>query len=75
MPDMVDKINWLDGRRKDQELKFLIEVDGGINNETGARCVRAGADVLVAGSFLYGAEDMHSSLTSLKKLSRTSSST
>jgi len=71
MPDMIDKITWLDGRRKDLNLPFLIEVDGGINAETGAQCVRAGADVLVAGSYLYGAEDKNSALNSLKNLSRT----
>lgn len=36
----------------------LISVDGGINRETGKRCVDAGADVLVAGSYLFKFEDM-----------------
>lgn len=31
----------------------LIEVDGGINDKTGAQCVRAGADILVSGSYIY----------------------
>ncbi|HIZ47252.1 ribulose-phosphate 3-epimerase [uncultured Subdoligranulum sp.] len=35
----------------------LIEVDGGINGETGPRCVQAGADWLVAGNSLFHAED------------------
>ena len=33
--------------------EILIEVDGGIDAETGAQCVRAGADILVSGSFIY----------------------
>lgn len=70
MPDMVDKINWLDGRRREQELSFLIEVDGGINDKTGASCVRAGADILVAGSYLYGSDDLSTAVLSLKELSR-----
>jgi ribulose-phosphate 3-epimerase len=37
--------------------KSLIEVDGGINEETAAQCRAAGADVLVAGSFIFGAAD------------------
>jgi ribulose-phosphate 3-epimerase len=36
----------------------LLEVDGGINELTGPQCVKAGADLLVAGSYLYGHEDM-----------------
>ena len=34
-----------------------IEVDGGINQETGRQCIEAGADVLVAGTFVFGAQD------------------
>ena len=36
--------------------EILIEVDGGINDETGALCVRAGADILVSGSYIYNNE-------------------
>lgn len=36
----------------------LISVDGGINRDTGRRCAEAGADVLAAGSYLFGREDM-----------------
>jgi len=35
----------------------LIEVDGGINEITGPKCLAAGADILVAGSYLYGHDD------------------
>ena len=37
--------------------KALIEVDGGVNLETGARLVEAGADALVAGNAVFGAQD------------------
>lgn len=37
---------------------ILISVDGGINRETGKRCKEAGVDVLAAGSYLFGKEDM-----------------
>lgn len=47
--------------------KVLIQVDGGINEET-ARLVRdAGADVLVAGSYIYGAADSGLAIANLKK--------
>ena len=38
-------------------LAFLLEVDGGVNDETAALCTRAGADVLVAGSSVFAAAD------------------
>ncbi len=41
--------------RTDEGLDFLIEVDGGINHETAGEAVGAGADVLVAGTALFGA--------------------
>jgi ribulose-phosphate 3-epimerase len=40
------------------EKRPILEVDGGINDVTGPSCVKAGADLLVAGSYLYGHEDM-----------------
>ncbi len=44
----------------------LIEVDGGINSETGRECVKAGANVLVAGSYLFGAKDRSAAVSSLR---------
>lgn len=48
--------------------KALIEVDGGVNLETGKLLVDAGADVLVAGSFVFGSADPSETISSLKKL-------
>lgn len=45
---------------------FLIEVDGGINASTGALCKEAGANVLVAGSYVFNAEDRQGAIASLK---------
>lgn len=45
---------------------ILIEVDGGINKETGKSCIEAGADVLVAGSYIYAANDTKQAINSLK---------
>ena len=44
-----------------------MEVDGGINNETGKLCKDAGVDVLVAGSYLFGHEDLKKRIEGLKK--------
>ncbi|MBQ3635640.1 MAG: ribulose-phosphate 3-epimerase [Bacteroidales bacterium] len=46
----------------------LIEIDGGINAETARQCASAGADVLVAGSYVFGAEDPIAVIESLSKL-------
>lgn len=43
-----------------------ISVDGGINAETGARCVAAGANVLLAGSFLFKAADMRDAIAGMR---------
>lgn len=44
-----------------------ISVDGGVNEETGARCVRAGAAVMLAGSFLFKAPDMRKAIDSMRR--------
>ena len=44
---------------------ILIEADGGINAETGAKCVKAGADILVSGSYIYN-NDAYEAIQALK---------
>ena len=56
-PVAIDKIAELKRRRDREGLEFLINVDGGINETTGPRCRAAGADILVSGSWLFGAAD------------------
>ncbi len=46
----------------------LIEIDGGVNRETGARLVEAGADALVAGSAVFKAADPKAEIEALKNL-------
>lgn len=46
----------------------LIEVDGGINYETGLNLFQAGADILVAGSFIFGSPDPEETISKLKHL-------
>ncbi len=48
--------------------KALIEVDGGINAQTGARVAAAGADVLVAGSYIFNAADPAGAIAALAAL-------
>ena len=64
----LDKIAFL--RREIDKVgkKTYLEVDGGINQKTGALCVKKGADTLVAGSYLYGHDDYVIRLKGLAKL-------
>lgn len=48
--------------------KALIQVDGGINLETGKKLVNAGADVLVAGSFVFSSDNPEETISRLKEL-------
>lgn len=48
--------------------KAIIEVDGGINLQTGAEVVATGADVLVAGNFVFSASDPMATIAALKQL-------
>ena len=51
-----------------RHAKALIEIDGGVNVTTGAQLVKAGADVLVAGSAVFSAKDPAAEIHSLKQL-------
>ncbi len=53
LPSALDKIEYLNKIRSDFKLDFLIEVDGGINLETAKKVKEAGADVIVAGSYIF----------------------
>ena len=55
---IIDKFNY----------DCLIEVDGGINKVTGEKCRKAGADILVAGSYLFGHDDIKERIESLRWL-------
>lgn len=54
MPMALRKIRKLRKIIDKNGFNCLIEVDGGINDQTGQRCRKAGADILVAGSYLFG---------------------
>ncbi|MBP5457772.1 MAG: ribulose-phosphate 3-epimerase [Paludibacteraceae bacterium] len=66
--------NTIDKTRRLKELilkrnsKAIIEIDGGVNYETGKRLLDAGADALVAGSFVFGAENPTDTIAKLKAL-------
>ena len=58
MEDQLIKINQLKNFISKNQLHIDLEVDGGVNYETGKKCVDAGANILVAGSFLFKQENL-----------------
>ena len=65
-PIALDKISTLAKLKKDHQYHYLIEVDGGINEITAKQCRQAGADVLVAGSYIFNSDDYAKAIESLK---------
>ena len=66
-PSCLHKISVLAGTRKKYGLKFVISVDGGINDKTAPLCWDAGANMLVSGSYLANAPDFPLAVQSLLK--------
>ncbi|WP_341201866.1 ribulose-phosphate 3-epimerase [Planomicrobium okeanokoites] len=64
---VLPKVEQLSKIIKEKGLEIDIEIDGGINEETIVDCARAGANVFVAGSAIYGKEDRTKALQSIKK--------
>ena len=58
IPNALDKIKKCRELIDKEQLKTIIEVDGGINEVTGVNCYKAGADLLVMGTYLFGHEDI-----------------
>ena len=52
----------------EKNANVIIEIDGGVNLETGKKLVEAGADALVAGSFVFNSENPTNTISDLKKL-------
>ena len=58
MDDQLSKITQLKKYLVDNNYQIDLEIDGGVNFETGKKCIDAGANILVAGSFLFKQEDL-----------------
>ena len=65
--ETVEKITELADLRRENNWTYAIEVDGGIVPETAKICTDAGADVFVAGSYIYGAENPVGQIERLKE--------
>jgi ribulose-phosphate 3-epimerase len=65
-PGMLEKVRVAAQLRAQRNLAYRIQVDGGINAETGAQSVAAGADTLVAGTSVFRAPDIAGAIASLR---------
>ncbi len=66
MSDMMPKITAIREKANEINPSLMIQVDGGIIPETAKLCVEAGADVLVSGSYIFGAENIEEAILSLR---------
>ncbi|MGD6833266.1 ribulose-phosphate 3-epimerase [Sutcliffiella halmapala] len=64
--DVLKKISHVRSLITERGLSVEVEVDGGVNPETAALCVEAGADVLVAGSAIYQQTDRKKAISSIR---------
>lgn len=67
IPASLAKIRRLKQKMNRLDRQVLIEVDGGVNQETAPQLIEAGVDVLVAGSAVFGSADMKTTIAALKQ--------
>ncbi len=63
IPEVLDKVRWI----REHYPELDIQIDGGINDKTAPLAIEAGANVLVAGSYILKSEDYGKAVESLKK--------
>ena len=66
IPESVAKIKTLRRHLKNMNMAPAIAVDGGINLETAPKVIAAGANIIVAGSAIFGAKDAKKMITALR---------
>jgi ribulose-phosphate 3-epimerase len=67
IPNSIDKIKALRMQIQDRGLAALIEVDGGVNENTIAEISAAGVDIFVAGSAIFGSKDYQKTIQSFRQ--------
>jgi len=73
MPEMMPKLRALRDEARRRGSDVWLQVDGGISDATIAQAAQAGADTFVAGSAVYGADDIEAAVTRLRELARAAS--
>jgi ribulose-phosphate 3-epimerase len=70
MPEVLEKVEFTREMANRLKLPLNIEVDGGIDDKTAPLCVKAGANLLVAGTHLYKAPNMEKVMSKLREVIR-----
>jgi len=68
--ECLTKVEQLDELRKEKGYTYEIEIDGGVDNQTAKACVDAGADVLVAGSYVYNSPDPGERIAKIREVTK-----
>jgi ribulose-phosphate 3-epimerase len=63
LPKVQQACDW----RREKNLSYRVEVDGGINFQTAAECAHAGADTFVSGTTLFGSRSLKAAVTKMRK--------
>lgn len=66
--ECLPKIQQAEAWRRERNLKYRLQVDGGVNFQTVAECARAGADTFVAGTCIFGAPSLKHAVKKLRKI-------
>ncbi|MBC1922449.1 ribulose-phosphate 3-epimerase [Listeria grayi] len=68
IPEVLEKIKAFKQLITEKNLDIKIEVDGGVNEKTARLCKEAGADIFVAGSYVYGSKDRSIPIETLRNV-------
>nr|WP_206172087.1 ribulose-phosphate 3-epimerase [Vagococcus fluvialis] len=68
--ECLTKVERLNELRKEKGYTYEIEIDGGVDDKTAPLCVQAGADVLVAGSYVYNSPDVGERIKKIREVTR-----
>jgi ribulose-phosphate 3-epimerase len=66
--ETLPKVQQANAWRRGRNLNYTIGVDGGVNFKTAAECARAGADVFVSGTTLFGAHSLKAAVAKMRKI-------
>ena len=70
MPETLTKVQQAVAYRAEKDLHYRIEVDGGVNADTAAMVAKAGAEILVAGSAVFGKADYAAAIAAIRDAAR-----
>ncbi len=68
MVDMLEKVKLLKKLKEEKKYHYLIEMDGGLNNNTAVLAKEAGCDIIVVGTFLFNSENIKETVKELESI-------